>query len=90
MDRVKEQIKKLDIPYPQRHLLELEVCQDLAQDPDLHRGDAEFSREALNELENIHATKFHRFLKRFGTSRRTIETSLAFLPLALGLSLGPV
>ena len=87
MDRVKEQIKKLDIPYPQRHLLELEVCQDLEHDPDSYRGDVQFSREALNELETIHATSFHRFLKRSGKSRRTIETSLAFLPLALGLLL---
>lgn len=87
MHRVKEQIRKLDIPYPQRHHLELEVIQDLEQNLDAHRSNAHFSSEVLNELEAIHATRFHRFLKRFGKSRRTIETSLAFLPLACGLFL---
>lgn len=84
MSRIEEQIKNLSIPYPQRHLLELEIMQDLA-----HRAgeDPTFSREDVAALEELHETRALRFLKRFGASRRTIETFLAFLPLVMGVLL---
>jgi hypothetical protein len=84
MNTVTDQIKDLDIPYPQRRLLELEVNADL-QAHGAAASDARFSTQELADLRAIHATPIRRFLERFGQARKDVETSAAFLPLLVAL-----
>lgn len=80
---ITSQIKDLNIPYPQKHLLELEVRQDLehADSPD-KQG---FSKTDLCDLHEIHSTKIYRFLTQFGDRRKNIELLAAFIPLMTGV-----
>src|SRR4051812_21741922 len=85
MRRIRDQIEKLDIPYPQRWLLQREIAGDLACTPG--GADAELAPEIARELSAIHATRAHRLLKRCGALRQLIEVTTAFLPMAFALTL---
>ena len=68
------QIADSSIPYPQRHLLALEI-----------EGDAGALEETLadadlRELEAIHSTRLSRLLAALGARKREIETLIAFTP----------
>jgi len=79
MDKIKRQIRALDIPYPQRYFLELEVSHDVNGDSS---DEPVFSENDLRELSEVHSTNFHRLLKRVDSrQRKLIETSIAFVPM---------
>jgi hypothetical protein len=86
MDPIEAQVRALNIPYPQKYLLELEMKQDLefaaseggAVEPSIPQS-------VLNDLQAIHSTSLHRLLQRLGDQRKTVETLMAFVPLLTGL-----
>lgn len=72
---------KSKIPYPQRHLLELEIGHDQAlADADNPPVLSDFD---LKELETIHSTRLFREMQKFGEVRNTIETVIGTAPLVL-------
>ncbi len=80
-DRIKQQIQNLAIPYPQRHLLLLEVQQDLESTGQCGTEQV-FSEQDLMDLGEIHSTWLHRFLRGLGEQRRKrSEMAMAFIPL---------
>jgi hypothetical protein len=89
MERLRQQIRALDIPFPQRYLLELEVTRDLECSGlnEVDSAELHLPPEVVLELEDAHSTGIHRHLKRLGSLRRIVETGLAFIPLVLTLSI---
>jgi hypothetical protein len=81
MEHLHRQIRDLDIPYPQKRLLEMEVHHDAAHDETLEREHL-FSESDLNELVEIHSTRIYRMLKELDPQQRHLFEALsAFFPL---------
>lgn len=80
IDSLREQMRTLDIPYPQKKLLELEVLQDAEEIfPEVINT---LSRDDIRELEQIHSTRINRWLNVFSQeTRKSVEISFAFFPL---------
>jgi hypothetical protein len=85
-DQIIQQITDLDIPYPQKRLLKLEVQQDLLFGvSNIVEKNLRLSDETLDDLRQVHATKIHLFLRRFARLRCRIEMFTAFIPLITGV-----
>ncbi|MEQ1876059.1 MAG: hypothetical protein ABL958_05395 [Bdellovibrionia bacterium] len=77
MQDMAEQLENSSIPFPQRHLLALE----LGSDPNLTGPGATLDEKDLAELGRIHSTLWFKILQNFGNSKKYIETLIAFVPL---------
>lgn len=77
-----QQIRKSRIPYPQKHLLEMEVHQDLRAASEDH---VEFSAEDLVALEGIHSTSIFQYLESIGSWKKNVESIVALIPTLLPL-----
>lgn len=75
----------LNIPYPQRYLLEQELKHHAAYASAEGAHGPQLSERDLAELATIHSTRLHRLLQICGTHRKAVETALAFVPLVAGL-----
>jgi len=85
MERILKQIRNLDIPYPQKNLLELEVHRDI-QHLGVTDADGIFSNQDLKDLEEIHSTKIHRVLTNLKAGhRKSIEMASVFFPLSTAI-----
>lgn len=85
MESIKDQLRALDIPYPQKQLLEKEVLQDLEHFP--QSEEVLFSVDDIQKLQELHTTQVSKWLSSFSLeARRYIETSFAFLPLILAFT----
>jgi hypothetical protein len=82
---IQKQLEESSIPFPQRHLLALELKQDLAGVQDT--TEATFTKTDLDDLIKIHSTRLHRVLNLLGEFRKPIETTVSFIPLVVAATL---
>ena len=79
MAEILNQIDQSSIPYPHKHLLQIEVVHDLEY---LHRPDeATLTKDDLSALEELHSTWLFRTLHNFGSNKRIAETLISIVPL---------
>lgn len=84
MDEFENQLKKLQIPYPQKRELELEVYSDISNDGG--KGLA-FLPEDLDELYQIHNTAFFKSLNKLSQKLRAkCEIAVTLIPIILLLT----